>query len=141
MAKSLLYRFLGVGKIPRPLMAELESEGIVLLDEGVKGSVTYRDFHRPGSSSSYRKQWYTASIALTKTRLLGLWYANPTINVPLSDERIHSMRFSLEDNAAVLCVAFDASLFNADWSGAIEYRFRTPEAQRFFEMLQKPDGS
>lgn len=137
MAKSLLYRFLGVGKIPGPMMSELKNEGIVLLDEGVKGSVTYRNFHRPGSSSSLRKQWYTASIALTKTRLLGLWYTNPTINVPLTDERIHKMQYTLEDNNEVFCVAFDASLFHSDWSGTVEYRFRTPEAPRFLELLQK----
>lgn len=137
MAKSLSYRFFGVGKIPVALMSQLKNEGIILLDEGVKGSVTYRNFRRPGSSSSLRRQWYTASIALTKTRLLGLWYSNPIINVPLTDERIHAMRYTLEDNAAVLCVAFDAALFHADWSGTIEYRFRTPEAQHFLELLQK----
>jgi hypothetical protein len=47
------------------------------------------------------------------------------------------MRYTLEDNNEVLCVAFDASLFNSDWSGSVEYRFRTPEAPRFLELLQK----
>ena len=136
MAKSLLYRLLGVGKIPIPLMSELTNEGIVLLDEGVKGSVTYRDFRMPGRYSSLRKQWYTASIILTKARLLGLWSSNTIINVPVTDERIRAMRYTLEDNAEALCIAFDASLFHADWSGTIEYRFRTPEAPRFLEQLQ-----
>lgn len=137
MAKSLLYRLFGAGKIPEPLMTQLKREGIILSDEGVKGSVTYRNFHRPGSSSSLRKQWFAASITLTKIRLLTLWSSNPTINVPLTDERIHAMHYSLEDNAAVLCIAFDAGLFHDDWSGTVEYRFRTPEAQHFLELLQK----
>jgi len=136
MSKTILYRLFGVGRIPEPFLFQLKSEGIILSDEGVKGSVTYRDFHSPGRSSALRKQWYAAAIALTKVRLLALWYNNPTINVPLTDKRLGAMRYSLEDNGAVLCIAFDPSLFHDDWSGTIEYRFRTPEAPHFLELLQ-----
>ena len=136
MSKSLLYRLFGVGKIPEPLMSELKNEGIIMLDEGVKGSVTYRNFSAPGKRFSWRRQWFPASIALTKIRLLALRYSNPIINVPLTDERIRAMQFSLE-NGAGLCAAFDAALFHADWSGTIEYRFRTPQGQQFLELLAK----
>jgi hypothetical protein len=70
MAKSLLYRLFGVGKIPEPLRSQLQTEGIDLLDEAVKGSVTYRDFRAPGKRDSWRRQWYVASIALTKIRVI-----------------------------------------------------------------------
>jgi hypothetical protein len=137
MAKSLLYRLFGVGKIAAPLMSQLNAEGMILFDEGVKGSVTYRNFRAPGKAFSWRRQGFAGSIALTKLRLVALAYSKFLINVPLGDERIAAMRYSLEDNGA-LCVAFDASLFHADWSGTIEYRFRTPEAQRLLELLQNP---
>jgi hypothetical protein len=139
MAKSLFYRLFGVGKIPAPLLSQLQREGILLVDEGVKGSATYRNFRKPGRVDSWSRKWYTASIALTKTRLLALWSANPIIDVPLTDERIKAMRYSLEHDD-LLCVAFDAALFHADWSGTIEYRFRTPEAPRFLELLQQQIG-
>lgn len=135
MAKSLLYRLFGAGKIPGPLMSELKSEGIVLIDEGVKGSVTYRNFRAPGRASSWRRQGFSASIALTKQRLVALAFSQFAINVPLGDERIRAMHYSVEANGA-LCVAFDASLFHADWSGTIEYRFKTAEAQRLMGLLQ-----
>lgn len=112
-------------------------EGIVLMDEAVKGSVTYRDFSAPGKRDLWRRQWYVGSIALTKVRLLTLSGNNPTINVPLTDERIRAMRYSLEKGSAVLCIGFDASLFHEDWSGTIEYRYRTSEAPRFLELLPK----
>jgi hypothetical protein len=137
MAKSLLYRLFGVGKIPEPLRSQLQTEGIVLLDEAVKGSVTYRDFSAPGRRDGWRRQWYVASIALTQMRMLALWNSNPIINVPLADERIRAMRYSLEKGGAVLCIAFDAGLFHVDWSGTIEYRFRTSEARCFLELLPK----
>lgn len=106
------------------------------MDEAVKGSVTYRDFSAPGKRDLWRRQWYLGSIALTKERLLTLSNNKPTINVPIADERIRALRYSVEKSGAVLCIGFDAGLFHEDWSGTIEYRFRTPEAQHFLELLR-----
>jgi hypothetical protein len=136
MTRSLLNRLFGVGKIPEQLAAQLKQESILLLEEGIKGSVTYLDFRAPGRYSNWRRQWYTASIALTEVRLVALRYAQLTINVPLTDERIRSMQFSLEESETLL-VAFDAALFHKDWSGRIEYRFRTAHAQIFLDKLRE----
>ena len=136
MTKSLLYRLFGAGKIPEQLAAQLKGEGIVLLDEGVKGSVTYRDFRSPVRYANWKRQWYTASIALTEVRLLGLRYSQTIINVPLTDERIRRMQFS-QERSDTLLVAFDAALFHDDWSGKIEYRFRTMQAQDFLDKLRE----
>ncbi|OLE56037.1 MAG: hypothetical protein AUG51_00480 [Acidobacteria bacterium 13_1_20CM_3_53_8] len=138
--KALSYRLFGVGKIPEQFVAALKLEGILLMDEGIKGSVTYLDFHAPGKSSSWRRQWYTASIVLTQVRLAALMYSNPIINVPFTDERIHKLQFSLEKEGETLLVAFDAGLFHNDWSGKIEYRFRTSQAQDFLKMLRERIG-
>jgi hypothetical protein len=136
MAKTLLYRLFGIGKIPVAVMAELQQEGILLLDEGVPGSATYHNFRSPGRRSSWRRTWFTASITLTKMRLLALAYANPIINIPLADQRIRALQFRLEAGPR-LCVGFDAALFHSDWSGTIEYRFRISQPQRFPELVQQ----
>lgn len=135
MAKTLLYRLFSVGKIPAQLSAELRSEVIVLLDEGISGSVTYLDFRAPGKRFTWRRSWFTASIALTQTRLVALQYSNFAINVPVTDERLRRMRFSVEEGATLL-IAFDPALFHNDWSGTIEYRFRTSQAQALLEKLE-----
>src|SRR5260370_11831927 len=111
MAKTLLYRLLGVGKIPRQLSATLQSEGIVLLDEGIAASVTYLDFRSPGRRSNWRRKWFTGSIALTQVRLVALQYSNTPINVPVDDERMRSIRFSLEGHTT-LFVPFNPPLFH-----------------------------
>jgi len=80
MAKSLFYRLFGLGKMPAPLLATLQSEGIILMDEGVKGSVTYLDFRAPGRRAAWRRQWFTACIALTQARLLALQNGVTAIN-------------------------------------------------------------
>jgi hypothetical protein len=135
MGKTLAYRLFHAGRFPSQLRAQMESEGILVQDEGIPGSVTYRNFHRPGAYSSWRRQWYTTSLAVTQTRLVGLAYSSPIINVPFSDERFQRLNISLEKSDALL-IAFDASLFHSDWSGKIEYRFRTPQAQAFLDALK-----
>ena len=86
-------------------------------------------------SSRRKRQWFPASIILTRTRLLAFWFSNPIINVPLSDERLKSMRFAIEDND--MHVSFDAGLFHSDWSGSLEYRLRTERAAQIIESLQQ----
>ena len=134
MAKSLLYRLFVLGKMPKQLRATLESEGILLLDEGVPGSLTYLDFRAPGKRFAWKRQWFTASLVVTQSRIAALQYSNFAINVPFADERIQKMRFSVEGESTLLA-AFDAGLFHNDWSGTIEYRFQTPQATVFLARL------
>ena len=136
MAKTLLYRLFGVGKIPAQWRATIESEGVVLMDEGIGGSVTYRDFRSPGRRASWKRSAFSGAIALSKTRLLALQFSSPVINVPLDDERLRQMQFSNEGEDRIL-IAFNANLFHDDWSGTIEYRFRTPQATAFLKSLNR----
>ena len=136
MAKTILYRLFGVGKIPAQWRAAIESEGIVLIDEGIGGSVTYRDFRSPGRIASWKKSAFSGAIALTRTRLLALQFSSPVINVLLDDERLQQMKFSVEREDKIL-IAFNANLFHDDWSGTLEYRFRTPQAQAFVKSLSR----
>ena len=134
MPKTLLYRLFGVGRMPQQWRSTIESEGVVLFDEGIGGSITYRDFRAPGKRFAWRKVAFSGSIALTKTRLVALQYANPAINVPLDEPRLKQMQFSVEGEDKLL-VAFNANLFHNDWSGTIEYRFRTEHAPAFLKSL------
>ena len=134
MSKTFLYRFFGLGKLPASVLAPLEKEGIVLLDEGIRATVTYLNFRAPGRYSNWKRQWFSSAIILTKKRLFALRLRSEIINVPLTDERFRQMQFSLEDEETLL-VAYDASLFQADASGTSEYRFRTPQARAFIDEL------
>lgn len=135
MSKSLLYRLFGAGKIPAQYRDAIRNEGVIVSDEGVKGSVTYKNFRSPTRYANWKRQWYPASIALTNTRLLAFAFSSPTIDVSLTDERFRQIQFSLEDENTLLA-AFAASLFHNDWSGNLEYRFKTPLARVFLEHLQ-----
>lgn len=136
MKKTILHRLFGIGKFPQQYNAALRSEGIILADEGIKGSVTYLNFRSPQRYANWKRQWHTASIALTNARLLAFSYSSPIIDVPVTDERFRCLQFSLADENTLL-VTFDASLFRNDWSGTLEYRFQTAQSQVFLDKLGK----
>lgn len=115
---------------------QLESEGIIFFEEDVSGSMTFRNFHRPGAFTGWQKIGISTLLALTEKRLLALKGSNPIIDVPLTDERLRKMNFSLE-NETTLLVAFDANLFQPEWSGEIEYRFKTAKAKEFLQKLNE----
>lgn len=135
MKKTFLYTLFRIGKMPAEEAAASRREGVVFFDEGFKGTATYIDYRAPGRYSNWKRQWFTASIALTNTRLVAFQYAGKIIDVAFSDARFRELAFSVEENGALL-VAFDAALFRADSSGSLEYRFFTPHARAVFEKLE-----
>src|ERR1041385_8057364 len=134
MAKSLLYRLFGLGRIPKLLNDTLRIEGIVVSDEGIPGSITYRNFRAPGKRFSWKKQGLVGSVIVTNVRLVALMYGSFAVNVPFTDERIRQLQISVEGDR--LLISFDAKLFHDNWSGTIEYRFRTPQAAEMIKWIQ-----
>lgn len=135
MLKFLKTWFANIGKLPETLMSELTSEGILRMNEKVRGTITYRNFHAPGKRFLYEKSAFTSTIVVTKTRLVATSFGKMAINVPYTDERFRAMKFTVEDGK--LCVFFDAALFHPEWLGQLEFRFKMPEAQQFFVEIQK----
>ena len=133
--KTLLHRLFGAGRVPKGVMAQIEQEGILLQDEGIGGSITFRNFRGPGRRHGWKRSWFTGSIVLTKETFLAFNFSNPVIGIPWSDEKLKELNCSLE-NENVLCVQYDASTFNDEWSGDIEVRFRTPLAAQILEVIE-----
>lgn len=136
MRKTLGYKLFGSGKIPPGLLTELQSELIEVSDEGIHGSVTTKNFRSPGKRENWRRIWFSGAIAVTGTRLIALQHSKFAINVPFFDDRFRLMNISLEPTDTIP-IAFDASLFHADWSGQIEYRYRTPLAANVLEAIHR----
>lgn len=113
----------------------LQSEGNVLMDEGLKGSVTLRKFRAPGRFHSYKKTGFAGSIVITGIRFAAFTYSRPIINIPVKDERLKLLDFSIPKED-IFCVKFDANTFHDNWQGSVECRFSTPMAGIFIEKLQ-----
>ena len=124
MAKSWLYRLFGAGRIPSGLRAKLEQEGVILLDEGIDGTITYKNFRAPGKAFGWKRQTFSGAVALTKVRFVAFIYGRQVINVLLDDPRIQQLQVTCVDGGQ-LQVVFDPAIFHDDWSGAVEVRLST----------------
>lgn len=134
MSKTLLYRAFRIGEIPKAARPQIYREGVLLEDEGIGGTVTFKDFRAPWKSYSRKRSSFSGSLVLTNEHLLAFKYSKPILGVKWTDEKIRCLNCSVE-NGQTLCVQFDASTFNRDWSGNIEVRFSTPMAQSFLDGI------
>ena len=130
---NLLYQFFGLGQLPSKYAPTLHQEGIVLLDEGIGGSITLKRYKAPGRRHSWKRSWFVGSLVLTEKTFAAFVFARPMIYVPRDDSRLRALRCSAESGK--LLVAFDASLFNEQASGTVGVRFKTQQAQLFLEHL------
>ncbi|MDQ7784869.1 MAG: hypothetical protein RDU20_18445 [Desulfomonilaceae bacterium] len=134
MAKSILYRLLGLGKIPKAYGEVLESEGVLLAEEGLGGSVVLRDFKAAGKRFKRHKSWFSGSVALTSKRVIAFAFSKQIINVPFDDPRFAKLACETPSDTR-LCFSFRAEDFNTETAGMVEVGFTTPKARLFEEML------
>jgi hypothetical protein len=116
----------GTGRFPDGLRAELAAEGIVLLEEGLRGSITLRHYRAPGKRSSWQRSGLYGAIAVTGKRVVVWGNRAKRADAPRDQP---GMRASAEAPDRFL-LTFDASQLGPDRSGTVEIRLRTPDAQR-----------
>ena len=73
---------------------------------------------------------------LTRKHFLAFRYSEPIIGVAWDDIKGKKLECSIE-NRNTLCVKFETSTFNDDWSGRMEFRFSTPMAQSFQREIKR----
>ena len=134
MKKSLFYRLFGWGKIPKKYLPILEDEGIVLHEDGISGSITFKSFRAPGRYHSWKRNWFVGSIVITDKTFAAFSLMKPLIYVLLDQKEMLELHCTLEKENTLL-ITYDASAFNDKWSGTIECRFKTDKAMLFLEKL------
>lgn len=135
MRKSLFYTVFRLGRVPKQAFPVLESEGIVLLDEGLRGSITLRNFRAPGRFHSYKTSIFAGSLVLTELRFAGFAFSKPLINIPMHDDRLRALELTVP-REGILHVRFDPAVFDIRQSGSVECRFHTENALGFFERVR-----
>ena len=91
MSKTFLYRIFKIGEIPKNVRSQINREGIVLQEEGIGGSVTFKKFRAPGKYYGWRKNWFSGSIVLTKKHFLAFQVNKPIIGVAWDNEKINCL--------------------------------------------------
>ena len=136
MAKSLLYRLVGIGGLPKNVRASLESEGVRIIEEGIRVSVNYRDFKAPGKRFTWKRRGWSGSISITSKRLIAYAGFVRLVNVAFDDPQFRKLDIVLEPPGC-LCISFDPSDFNPNQAGRIECRFFTSQAENFAGWLKQ----
>lgn len=134
--KTIVYRLFGIGRIPEPTRAQLEQEGCLVVDEGIRCWLSNANLRTPTKIRKGYRRWFCGAVALTKARFIAFESSRRCIDIPFADERIHKMRFAQEDDETLL-VEFDPALFQKDWVGVMTFRFHTPHAGRIVQYLRE----
>ena len=134
MEKTLFYRIFGWGRVPKRYSSTLKSEGIILLDEGIGGSITFKNFRAPWRYHSWKRNWFTGCLVLTPKTFAAFSIFKPLIYIPLDWENLSKLECTRVGSEKLLIV-YDASVFNEKWSGTVECRFNTSKAQKFLDRL------
>lgn len=128
MAKTVAHRLLGLGRLPRAVRAALDAEGIRLLEEGIRVSVTYRNFRAPGKRFTRKRRVSLGAIAVSRARLVAYAGRIRLVNVALDDPAVAKIEVEALGPDCV-SIAFNPADFNPGQSGRIECRFFTPQAE------------
>jgi hypothetical protein len=125
---------LGSGRLPDDLRTAIAAEGPLLTEEGLPGSVTYRNYRAPGERAALRKEATTGAFAITGERLV-VWAGGLRhIDVP----HAHPQRATIDvtvDRPGRVCFGCDADATDPARSGRVEVRLRTQQASRVAELL------
>ncbi|MGM0564319.1 MAG: hypothetical protein ACQES2_08310 [Pseudomonadota bacterium] len=134
MKKSFLYRWFGLGRLPRRLSPLVQTEGLLLLDEGITGWWSTRRINGPLRRYRYRKEGLIGSLVVTRRRFMAYSFSKRQINIGLDDERMSGLAVSAPSPKKLL-IEFDASDFHPNWQGQIQWQFNTAKARQFLSIL------
>jgi hypothetical protein len=118
------------GGLPGKLRAELEAEGLELVEERIAGTITYRGYIAPGQRPASGRQSTLAALALTQKRLVIRGTGNFVLDAPPG-----TVTATLEDGALKLAYAAE-DIYPMSRSGSVELLLRTPRAAEIHATLE-----
>lgn len=129
--KRLLF---GSGRLPKMVRDQIEGEDVLLLAEGLTGTITFRKYKAPGKRSRLRKVGVAGAVCVTDKRLLVWGARGKLVDVPRDDERFGAIEVSTEQPDKVL-FAWEASLFHDNRSGRVEVRLHPVAADQVVALV------
>jgi hypothetical protein len=132
--------FLGSGRLPDDLRAQLTGEGLVLLEEELPGSITYRNYRAPRRRATLEKSAINAAIAITSQRVVVFIGGGKAMDrgkhmdVPFTDHRIRDLEVVAESPGKVR-IAYNPAVFRPETSGRVELRLKTPHAPDIVALI------
>ena len=138
MFRRLGRLFLGSGELRPELRRELESEGLVLLEEGVSGSVRYTHFKAPGRRFHGKVTPERMALGISRKRFVVYCKSGRAklVDSPFTSADLRGIDVSPDgDDRVVITVDYD-KLDVEQVSGEVALHLRTPNARRVLEELR-----
>ena len=130
--------FLGSGTLKPELRATLEAEGLVLLEEGLRGRITYRHFRAPGKRFHGKVVPLRLAIAVTERRLVA--YASSgrakLLDTPWDHPNLHALDVALDRDDTVVFRVDYGRMDRRRVSGEVTIRASTSQASAIVEHAQ-----
>lgn len=114
-------------RLPNALRLELAAEGLLVLEEGLRGSITFHNFRAPGRYTSWGREPMTGAVALSWRRILVWAVRGKQVDVPFDHPLRSAVTLGVE-KSDLLRIEADAGAFHPQRSGRIVYRLRTESA-------------
>jgi hypothetical protein len=131
--KRLLF---GSGRLPKMVRDQVQGEDLLLLAEGLTGTLTFRNYKAPGRRSKLRKVGIAGAVCVTDRRLLVWGARGKLVDVPREDERFGQIEVAAEEPEKVL-IAWEAGLFHDNRSGRVEVRLHPVQAEHVVELVRR----
>ena len=128
---------LGKGTLKPSLRAQLESEGLVLIEEGLVGSIRYSNFKAPGKRFKGKITGECFGLGISERRLAIYCRSGRVklIDQPFTEPRLSTLEVSLDgDDAVAVLIDYDR-VDVPRVSGQMTIRARTPNAASVVEEL------
>jgi len=135
MSKSLFFRLFGLGAIPKKARPILESEEILVADEGITGRFIGRNVKGPGRRYIGKIKVFLGCLIITKKRIVCYGYNKRQIHIEIDDPKLSNLYVDMP-GTRTLSISFESSLFQQGWEGVIEFRFKTDKAGQFQDLLR-----
>ncbi|HUB98428.1 MAG TPA: hypothetical protein VMS11_01240 [Solirubrobacterales bacterium] len=126
--------FFGSGHLPKMVRDQIEGEDVLLLAEGLSGTITFRKYKAPGKRSRLKKVGVAGAVCVTDKRLLVWGARGKLVDVPRDDERFGAIEVGAEGPDKVM-FAWEASLFHDNRSGRVEVRLHPVQADQVVALL------
>lgn len=126
----------GSGRLPRMVRDQVAGEDVLLLEEDLGGSITYRHYKAPGKRARLKKVGIAGAFCVTDRRLL-VWGARAKlVDVPRDDNRFAAIEVEAEEPDRVL-FAWEAGLFHDNRSGRVEVRLHPVKADQVVALVKR----
>ena len=134
--KTIGYRLLRLGAVPRRRQLGLEAERIRILDEGIPVTVTLRRYRARGRRIRWRRQRLSGAIVLTDRRIVAFAWWGTLFDLPLDAWPAAGVDVSIDARGRLL-LEIDAAATGPRRSGRIVCAFRTEHAAALQQVLSR----